>query len=97
MDEYQKLKLNDKMVSLYDFSALIGHLIEGGIVPLESLWVPYPLDNDSIFFISSVKAKGQQLMNYIDIVCNKYPKNKNILKNLNDTVFDIYNKAMKIF
>jgi hypothetical protein len=36
-------------------------------------------------------------MNYIDIVCNKYPKNKNILKNLNDTVFDIYNKAMKIF
>ena len=32
-------------------------------------------------------------MNYIDIVCNKYPKNKNILKNLNDTMFDIYNKS----
>jgi hypothetical protein len=72
---------------------LIGQLIEGGIVPLESLGVPYPLANDSIFFISSVKAKGQQLMNYIDIVCNKYPKNKNILKNLNDTMFDIYNKS----
>ena len=57
---------------------MIGQLIEGGIVPLESLGVPYPLANDSIFFISSVKAKGQQLMNYIDIVCNKYPKNKNI-------------------
>ena len=97
VDEYQKLKLNDKIVSLYDFSTLIGQLIEGGIVPLESLGVPYPLANDRIFFISSVKAKGQQLINYIDIVCNKYPKNKNILKNLNDTVFDIYNKAMKIF
>ena len=72
---------------------MIGQLIEGGIVPLESLGVPYPLANDSIFFISSVKAKGQQLMNYIDIVCNKYPKNKNILKNLNDTMFDIYNKS----
>ena len=93
VDEYQKLKLNDKIVSLYDFSTLIGQLIEGGIVPLESLGVPYPLANDSIFFISSVKAKGQQLMNYIDIVCNKYPKNKNILKNLNDTMFDIYNKS----
>jgi len=92
VDEYQKLKLNDKIVSLYDFSTLIGQLIEGGIVPLESLGVPYPLANDRIFFISSVKAKGQQLINYIDIVCNKYPKNKNILKNLNDTVFDIYNK-----
>ena len=97
VDEYQKLKLNDKIVSLYDFSTLIGQLIEGGIIPLESLGVPYPLANDRIFFISSVKAKGQQLINYIDIVCNKYPKNKNILKNLNDTVFDIYTLKNLLF
>ena len=91
-DEYEKLKLSDKIVSLYDFSTLVSQLIEGGVVPLESLGVPYPMANDDLFKISSIKAKGQQLLKYIELFGKKYPKNKSILKNINNTIFEIYSK-----
>ena len=87
-DEYEKLKLSDKIVSLYDFSTLVSQLIEGGVVPLESLGVPYPMANDDLFKISSIKAKGQQLLKYIELFGKKYPKNKSILKNINNTIFE---------
>jgi len=91
-NDYQKLKLDDKIVSLYDFSTLVSQLIDGGVVPLESLGVPYPMANGGLFNITSIKAKGQQLMKYIEIFVKKYPKNKDILKPINDSIFEIYSK-----
>ena len=61
-DEYEKLKLSDKIVSLYDFSTLVSQLIEGGVVPLESLGVPYPMANDDLFKISSIKMRTTSLV-----------------------------------
>ena len=89
---YDKLKLNDKIVSLFDFSTLISQLIQGGVVPLESLGVPYPVANDDLFKITSIKAKAQQLIKYIELFCGKYPKNKEILEYIKITILDIYNK-----
>jgi len=91
-NDYKKLKLDDKIVSLYDFSTLVSQLIDGGVVPLESLGVPYPMANDGLFNITSIKAKGQQLMKYVEIFVKKYPKNKDILKPINDSIFEIYSK-----
>ena len=92
-DNYKKFKLKDKIVSIYDFSTLISQVIKDGVVPLESLGVPYPLANNNILKISAVKAKGQQLMKYIEIYDKKYPNNKNILLPINESVYEIYKKS----
>ena len=84
---YDKLKLDDKKVSLYDFSTLIQQLIQGGVVPLESMGVPYPVANDDLFSITSIRAKGQQLIKYIELFCNKYPKNIDILEPIKYQIF----------
>ena len=55
--------------------------------------MPYPLANNNILKISSVKAKGQQLMKYIEIYDKKYPNNKNILLPINESVYEIYKKS----
>ena len=94
-EDYYKYKLPDKIVSLYDFSTLISQLIEGGVVPLESLGVPYPVANDNLFRITSIKAKGQQLMKFIKIFGEKYPKNNDILKPIYDDILEIYSKTDK--
>ena len=94
-DNYEKLKLPDKIISLYDFSTLISQLIDGGVVPLESLGVPYPMANDDLFKITSIKAKGQQLIKYIELYSNKYPKNKDILSPINESIYKIYTKSEK--
>ena len=94
-ENYDKLKLPDKVVSLFDFSTLVSQLVEGGVVPLESLGVPYPLANDDIFVITSIKAKGQQLLKYIELFIKKYPKNKKCLQKYNDSLSEIYNKDDK--
>ena len=91
--DYENLKLPDKIVSLYDFSTLISQLMEGGVVPLESLGVPYPMANDDLFKITSIKAKGQQLIKYIELYSKKYQKNKNILIPIKKSINDIYTKS----
>ena len=91
-DNYDKLKLPDKVCSLYDFSTLVSQLVDGGVIPLESLGVPYPLANDKVFFITSIKAKVQQILKYIELFIKKYPKNINILKKYNDKLNEIYDK-----
>ena len=87
---YNKFKFPDKIVSLYDFSALTSQLIKDGIVPLESLGIPYPLANNDVFKISAIKAKGQQLMKYIEIYNMKYKNNKDILLPFNESIYEIY-------
>ena len=94
-DNYEKYKLDDKIISLYDFSTLISQMMEGGVVPLESLGVPYPMGNDDLFKITSVKAKGQQLIKYIELYSDKYPKNKNILNPIKESIYNIYKKSDK--
>ena len=92
---YEKLKLEDKIVSLYDFSTLISQLIQGGVVPLESLGVPYPMANDDLFSLTSIKAKGQQLIKYIELFCDKYPKNIEILEPIKYRIYEIYTRKDK--
>ena len=91
-NNYKKLKLPDKIVSLYDFSTLISQLINHGVIPLESLGVPYPLANDDLFSLTSIKAKCQQLIKYIEIYLEKFPKNKNILIPIKESINEIYTK-----
>ena len=92
---YDKLKLDDKKVSLYDFSTLIQQLIQGGVVPLESMGVPYPVANDDLFSITSIRAKGQQLIKYIELFCNKYPKNIDILEPIKYQILEILEQKNK--
>ena len=92
-DNYKDFKLGDMFVSIYDFSTIIPQLIEGGVVPLESIGVPYPIANDELFSITSIKAKAQQLLKYIEIYGNKYPKHKDLLRKMNDVIFEIYSKS----
>lgn len=90
-ENYEKLKLDDKIVDLFDFSTLVPQIMEGAVIPLESLGVPYPFANDSLFYITSIKSKAQQLLKYIELFVKKYPKNQNILENYNNTIYQIYN------
>lgn len=92
-DNYKDFKLGDLFVSIYDFSTIIPQLIEGGVVPLESIGVPYPIANDELFSITSIKAKGQQLLKYIEIYGNKYPKHKDLLRKMKNSIFEIYSKS----
>ena len=95
-ENYEKLKLDDKIVSLYDLSTLVPQIMEGGVIPLESAGVPHPFANDTLLYITSIKSKTQQLLKYIELFVNKYPKNKKILEKYNDTLKYIYNTDEKI-
>ena len=95
-ENYEKLKLDDKIVSLFDLSTLVPQLMKGGSIPLESLGTPSPLANDTIFSISSIKAKSQQLLKYMEIFTNKYPKNVKILEKYKNMVSEIYNSEDKV-
>ena len=90
-ENYEKLKLNDKIVSIFDLSTLVPQLMKGGNIPLESLGTAYPLANDKIFSITSIKAKTQQLLEYIELFTKKYPKNKIILEGYKNMLTQIHN------
>ena len=89
-ENYEKLKLKDKIVSLFDFSTLIPQIIEGSSIPLESLGIPHPFANDKLFYITSIKSKAQQLLKYIELFLGKYPKNEKILEKYNNIINNIY-------
>ena len=90
-ENYEKLKLDDKIVSLFDLSTLVPQLIKGGNIPLESLGTPSPLANDNTFSVSSIKAKTQQLLKYIELFTKKYPKNEKILEKYKNILTEIHN------
>ena len=90
-ENYENLKLDDKIVNLYDFSTLVPQIIEGGVIPLESMGTPHPFANDNFFYITSIRSKAQQLLKFIELFISKYPKNQKILEKYNETLFNIYN------
>ena len=95
-ENYEKLKLDDKIVSLYDFSTLVPQIMENEVIPLESTGVPYPYANDTLFYITSIKAKAQQLLKYIELFVKKYPKNKKVLEKHYNLLYNMFNADEKI-